>query len=94
MTVNAWLEGNKALFLQKHKYQNVMEPVFTSYQIEMLNLVSQVRDDRTMQEINQMLSDYFARKAQTEIDRLWDCGELNDRLMEDWKGEHMRTPYK
>lgn len=28
------------------------------------------------------------------IDQLWDEGVLNDSVIEGWKNEHMRTPYK
>ena len=37
---------------------------------------------------------YFAKRAEDAIDRLWDEGVLNDNVMEEWKSEHMRTPYK
>lgn len=36
----------------------------------------------------------FAKQAEDAIDRLWDQGVLNDDVMEEWKNEHMRTPYK
>ena len=41
-----------------------------------------------------MLSRYFAQKAEKEIDKLWDEGVINDTVIENWKAEHMRTPYK
>jgi len=37
---------------------------------------------------------YFAKRAEDALDRLWDEGVLNDNVMEEWKSEHMRTPYK
>ena len=41
-----------------------------------------------------MLSSYFAQKAEKEIDKLWDSGQVNNTVIEEWKHEHMRTPYK
>ena len=41
-----------------------------------------------------MLSNYFAQKAEREIDKLWDNGQVNNTIIEEWKHEHMRTPYK
>lgn len=40
-----------------------------------------------------MLSRYFAQKAETDIDKLWEEGKINDLVIENWKHEHMRTPY-
>lgn len=67
---------------------------FTPFQIEMLELVARVSSEVEMQDIRRMLGQYFAKRAEDAIDRLWDEGVLNDSVMEEWKSEHMRTPYK
>ena len=67
---------------------------FTPFQIEMLELVSRVSSEVEMQDIRRMLGQYFAKRAEDAIDCLWDEGVLNDNVMEEWKSEHMRTPYK
>jgi len=67
---------------------------FTPFQIEMLELVANVSSEVEMQDIRRMLGQYFAKRAEDAIDRLWDEGVLNDNVMEEWKSEHMRTPYK
>ena len=61
---------------------------------EMLELVSRVSSEVEMQDIRRMLGQYFAKRAEDALDRLWDEGVLNDKVMEEWKFEHMRTPYK
>ena len=67
---------------------------FTPFQIEMLELASRVSSEVEMQDIRRLLGQYFAKRAEDAIDRLWDEGVLNDNVMEEWKSEHMRTPYK
>ena len=67
---------------------------FTPFQIEMLELASRVSSEVEMQDIRRMLGQYFAKRAEDAIDRLWDEGVLNDNVMEEWKSEHMRTPYR
>lgn len=67
---------------------------FTPFQIEMLELVSRVNSEVEMLDIRRMLGQYFAKRAEDAIDCLWDEGVLNDSVMEEWKSEHMRTPYK
>ena len=67
---------------------------FTPFQIEMLEMISRVTSEAEMQDIRRILGQYFAKRAEDAIDRLWDDGVLNDNVMEEWKSEHMRTPYK
>jgi hypothetical protein len=67
---------------------------FTPFQIEMLELISKVNSEREMNDIRRLLGQYFAKQAEDAIDRLWDEGVLNDDVVEGWKNEHMRTPYK
>lgn len=68
--------------------------IFTPAQLEILDLMSYVENEDTLIEIRDMLSRYFAQKAEKEIDKLWDEGVINDTVIENWKTEHMRTPYK
>lgn len=64
--------------------------VFTTYQQQVLNLMSHVDSDEQMQEINDLLSAYFARKAVEAADQLWDEGKIDSDTVESWKNEHMR----
>ena len=72
----------------------VQAKAFSPFQIEMLELVSRVSSEVEMQDIRRILGQYFAKRAEEAIDRLWDEGVLNDEVIEGWKTEHMRTPYK
>ena len=67
--------------------------VFNNAQLEILDLMSYVESEAMLKEIRDMLSRYFAEKAQQEIDKLWNEGTINDAVVEEWKTEHMRTPY-
>jgi len=67
--------------------------VFNNAQLEILDLMSYVESEDTLNEIRDMLSRYFAEKAQKEIDKLWEAGTINDAVVEGWKNEHMRAPY-
>ena len=67
---------------------------FTPFQIEMLELISRVKSEREMNDIRQMLGRFFAKRAEDAIDRLWDEGVINEDVIDGWKNEHMRTPYK
>jgi hypothetical protein len=67
--------------------------IFNNAQLEILDLMAYVESEDTLNEIRDMLSRYFAEKAQKEIDKLWEEGTINDIVVEGWETEHMRTPY-
>ena len=67
---------------------------FTPFQIEMLELIAKVKSEREMSDIRRLLGQYFAKRAEDALDRLWDEGKINDDVIDEWKNEHMRTPYK
>ncbi|MCI6234710.1 MAG: hypothetical protein MR627_06375 [Prevotella sp.] len=52
-----------------------------------------VKSDEQMKEIGNLLSDYFAKKAVEEADKLWDEEIIDCATIENWKNEHMRTAY-
>ena len=66
---------------------------FSPFQIQMLELTSRVKDEQEMDDIRRMLADYFADKAESAIDKLWNEGIMSESTIEEWKHEHMRTPY-
>lgn len=67
--------------------------VLNAAQLEILDLMSYINSDEALNEIKDMLSSYFAQKAENAIDKLWDSAEINGNVIEQWKHEHMRTPY-
>lgn len=67
---------------------------FTPFQIQMLKLIERIKSQDEMDDIRRLVSKYFADKAQEEVDRLWELGVINDDVIESWKHEHMRTPYR
>lgn len=66
--------------------------VFNPAQLEILDLMSYVDNEDTLNEIKDMLSRYFAQKAEEGIDKLWEEGKINDLVIENWKHAHLRTP--
>ena len=52
------------------------------------------QDDQELNDLMDMLRDFYAQRLERELQRLWDNGTLDgDRLMQ-LRGEHLRTPYK
>ncbi len=67
---------------------------FTELQLELLKMFSYGLSQEQLLDIKKLLADYFANKATEEMDKLWDANNWNDDTMEQWLGEHLRTPYE
>lgn len=76
----------------KSKCMNVT--VFNPAQLQVLDMMSFVDSPEALAELKKAISDYFAKQAQKEIDRLWESGELNEEKVENFYQLHERTPYK
>ena len=63
-------------------------------QIEMMNAISCIDTEEELYELKLLLSEFFAAKAQKEIDKLWDNGTLNQDKLDENRKEHLRTPYR
>lgn len=74
--------------------QKMEATIFNQAQMQLLEMMSFVRTPEALADLKQVISDYFARKAQEEIDKLWENGELNDAKIESFRHLHERTSYK
>lgn len=68
--------------------------VFNDAQVELLNMMAQVKSPDTLSELKQAISDFFAQKAEEEVQHLWATGVLNDEKVESFRTLHERTPYR
>ena len=68
--------------------------MLSNLQLELLKTFSRPLPENQILEIKELLSDYFAKKVDDEMDKLFEENkwEVNDKV-EEWKGEHIRTPY-
>lgn len=68
--------------------------VLTPAQLEMLKMMSNVTDPKVLDELKEVVSNFFARKANEEINRMWESGELTEEKVNSFKKLHERTHYK
>ena len=71
-----------------------MQTVFNQAQLDLLDMMSFVKSPHMLSELRQVISDYFAKQADEEIDRLWEDGILNEDKVESFRHLHERTPYQ
>ena len=62
--------------------------------LELMNAVSNIKNEYELNEFCDLIAHYFAQKAQAEIDKMWEDGKINEETIQQWGSEHMRTPYR
>jgi len=71
-----------------------MMPYRQIAQLELMNALNNINSEEDLKEFKNLIAQFFAQKAQAEIDELWDKGVINEDTIEQWGNEHMRTPYR
>ena len=66
----------------------------SNLQLELIKVFSQQLDEVQLFEIRDLLSNYFAEKATQEMDKHWTENNWNNKTIDVWANEHMRTPIK
>ena len=63
-------------------------------QIDFLQLLAHIKTMEELDELRQVVSDYYARKAEEGINKLWESGQWSKEKDEEILRTHLRTPYK
>lgn len=62
-------------------------------QLHLLEMFNYCNSEQMMEELQDVLADFYAKQVQKEADRLWNEGSLNGEAIERILEEHWRTPY-
>ncbi len=62
-------------------------------QLQLLDMLSFVNTPKALQDLNNIISDYFVKMADMEMDQMWAEGSLNEERIENFRHLHERTPY-
>lgn len=68
--------------------------VLNPAQIRLLETFAGARTQEEADELTDLICDYYARKLDNELERLWDEGTLDQKKLDELRGEHLRTPYE
>ena len=68
--------------------------VFNQAQLELLDMMQWVKSPEALAELKQVISDFFAKKGQEELDAMWDRGEMTEEKLKNFETLHERTPYR
>lgn len=67
--------------------------LFNQAQLQLLDMMSFVKTPEALSDLNKAISDYFVKKADDEMQKMWDEGTLNNEKIESFRNLHERTPY-
>ena len=60
-------------------------------QVHVLEVLNYCQTEESVSELKEALADYYSKKVQTEADRLWESGELNNEAIDRILNEHWTT---
>jgi predicted metal-binding transcription factor (methanogenesis marker protein 9) len=66
----------------------------SNLQLELLKLYAYPVSDEELMDIKKMLADYFAKKLDEEVDRVWKEKGYTQETIKQWKKEHFRVKSK
>lgn len=68
--------------------------VFNKAQLEMLDIMAGIRSEEELEALKRVISEFYARRADEELDKLWQLGEWSEQTLKELGEAHYRTPYK
>ncbi len=63
----------------------------SNLQLELLQLYGNGVSEETLREVKGVLAKYFAYRAASDMDRIWEEKNLTEQDMVDWTNEHNRS---
>ncbi len=61
--------------------------------MQILDMLSFIKTPEALRDLNKVISDYFAKKADSEMSRMWDDGLLSKERIDEFRHLHERIPY-
>lgn len=62
-------------------------------QMMILESFAGATDEQELYDLMDVIRDFYARRLEAEMNRLWDNGTLNQEALDQLKNEHLCTPY-
>ena len=63
-------------------------------QMMILESFAGAQDEQDLNALMDVLRNFYANRLESEMQRLWDDGTLNQERLDQLRGEHLRTPYR
>ena len=86
--------GKRLSLRNKNNYINMERTVFNKAQLEMLDIMAAIRSDEELEELKHTISEFYAKRADQEMEKLWQSGRWNEQTLKELGNAHYRTPYR
>jgi hypothetical protein len=63
--------------------ESVQPTVFNSAQLYLLDLFSRFKSDEELNDIKQLVTDYYAKKVDELTKKMWESGELDQKRLDE-----------
>ncbi|MDR0799273.1 MAG: hypothetical protein LBN18_05910 [Dysgonamonadaceae bacterium] len=63
-------------------------------QLHLLQLFQYNKDEESLNELKEVLFDYYCKKVNEEGKRIWKERNMSNEMMDELLNTHIRTPYK
>lgn len=67
--------------------------ILNQAQLQILDMMSFIKTPEALNDLNKVISDYFVQKADSEMEKMWNDGILDEKRIESFRDLHERTPY-
>ena len=88
------MEGQTSNMVSEPMGAYATRHVFNPVQLHLLKLFSYDDSKETLTEVQDLLTDYLAKKLDKMSDDLWDKGVLNQEKLDEYRGMHIRDILK
>ena len=65
---------------------NIQPTVFNPAQLYLLGVFSHIKSDEELNDIKQLVSDYYAKKLDVHLNKLWNEGVLDQKRLDEING--------
>ena len=66
--------------------ESVQPTVFNAAQLYLLDVFSRIKSDEELNDIKQLVSDYYAKKLDVHLNKLWNEGVLDQKRLDEING--------
>lgn len=66
--------------------ENVQPTVFNPAQLYLLDVFSRIKSDEELNDIKQLVSDYYSKKLDAHLNKLWNEGVLDQKRLDEING--------
>lgn len=57
-------------------------------------MMSHIKSEKALEELKELLTKYYARRIDEDMDDLWEKGVWNEQTLNEINHSHLRIPYK